>query len=93
MTPSGSKQGAIHSFTHSFIHSLTHSFAPPTALPITGAPPFPGSGHTQASILTLFSYHPSFPIQIAHSVGSAFKMPLKFYPLTTSTASSLVQAW
>ena len=22
-----------------------------------------------------------------------FKMPLKFYPLTTSTASSLVQAW
>ena len=87
------RPGVARPFKHAFIHSLNHLFAPSTALPITGAPPFPGSGHTQASFLTLFSYHPSLPIQTAHSVGSTFKIHLKFYPLTTSTASSFVQAW
>ena len=77
MTPSGSEAGG-HSLIHSLIHSFTHSLVCSSHRPPHHrAPPFPGSGHTQASILTLFSYHPSLPIQIAHSVGSAFKMHLK----------------
>lgn len=81
------------SFIHSFTRSLARSLAPFTILRITVAPTFSGSGHTWASFWTLFSYHPSLPIQpFADSVGSTFKIQLKFYFLTTSTASSLVQA-
>jgi len=92
-----SRGSFIDSLTHSFIHSLTRLLLPPPS-PSQGSTLPRLRAHSGVNfdsfLLPPLPPHPNrtfcwFCLQNASQVGSAFKMHLKLYPLTTSTASSL----